>query len=204
MPQAPARISPADTAKLVRAALKRSFPRTKFAVRTDTYAGGAAVRVSWTDGPAVKLVERVTGQFAGGDFDGSIDMAYHIHHWLLPDGSAAVAHSPGTRDSRGAHAPMREWMPHPEAKLVSFGADYVTTRREYSDAFMGRVLAKMRRDGFEWTGDEGPIRDGWPMHAAGCRMVRNDAAIRVEGPYGDRLLLTDVLHRVRHAFMVAG
>ena len=39
-------VSPTDTAKLIRAALKRSFPRTKFSVRTDTYAGGAAVDVS--------------------------------------------------------------------------------------------------------------------------------------------------------------
>ena len=211
-------IPAAETAKLIRAALKRSFPRTRFSVRTSTYAGGASVDVSWTDGPAVKPVERVTGRYAGGRFDGSIDMAYGVKHWLLPDGSAAVAGDAGTLGQSGVHAPEREWMPHPEAKLVRFGADYVHTRRDYLDAFMARVLAKMRRDGFEWEGDEGPICDGWPMHAATCRLVRNDAARRVEGHRaairpegrnaeghfeGGDLLLTDVLHRVRHAFMVA-
>lgn len=196
-------ISPADTAKLIRAALKRSFPRTKFSVHTDTYAGGAAVDVSWTDGPAVALVERVTGRFEGGRFDGMIDMAYGVKHWLLPDGTAEIASDPGTLGQAGVHRPTREWMPHPDAKLVRFGADHVHTRRRYSDDLTARVLAKLRRDGFAWEGDEGPIRDGWPENAGHTRMVRNDAAIRVEGPFGDQLLLMDVLHRARHAFMVA-
>ena len=41
----------AETAKLVRAALKRSFPGCRFSVRSSTYAGGAAIHVSWVDGP---------------------------------------------------------------------------------------------------------------------------------------------------------
>lgn len=201
----PTYISPADTAKLVRAALKRSFPRTRFSVRTDTYAGGAAVRATWVDGPAVKLVERVTDQFAGGRFDGSLDLAYRVSHWLLPDGSAVVASDPGTAAGGGRYAPVREWMPHPEARLVRFGADYVTATRSYSDAFTARVLAKLRRDGFEWDGDEGPIVRGWPEYARLRRPVRNAALERVEAEFGDasHLDLGDLLHRVRHAFMVA-
>ena len=195
-------ISPADTAKLIRTALKRAFPRTTFSVRTRTYSMGASVDVAWQDGPAAPLVEPVTGQFAGGRFDGMIDLAYSVKHWLLPDGTATIASSPGTEGSKGVHAAIQEAMPHPRAKLVRFGADHVMTRRTYSDAFTARVLAKMRRDGFAWEGDEGPIRDGWPEHAAYRRMVRNDAATRVEGPFGDQLLVMDVLHRVRHAFMV--
>jgi hypothetical protein len=38
-------VSAAQTAKLVRVALKQAFPATKFSVRTSTYAGGASVRV---------------------------------------------------------------------------------------------------------------------------------------------------------------
>lgn len=194
-------ISPADTAKLIRAALKRAFPRTTFSVRTRTYSMGASVDVAWQDGPAVSLVEPVTGQFAGGRFDGMIDLAYSVKHWLLPDGTATLAISPGTEGSKGVHAAIQEVMPHPQARLVRFGADHVTTRRTYSDAFTRRVLDKLRRDGFVWEGDEGPIRDGWPENAGHIRMVRNDAAARIEGPFGE-LLLMDVLHRVRHAFMV--
>lgn len=39
--------SAADTAKLVRAALKRSFPGTRFFVRSKTYSAGASIDVSW-------------------------------------------------------------------------------------------------------------------------------------------------------------
>ena len=71
-------ISPADTAKLLRAALKNSFPSTKFSVRTHTYAGGASINVSYTDGAAYDEVEAVAQKFAGASFDGMRDlMEYH-------------------------------------------------------------------------------------------------------------------------------
>lgn len=71
-------ISAADTSKLIRKALKAAFPGTKFSVRTSTYSGGASARVTYTDGPAYEDVNRVAGAFAGGSFDGMIDlMSYH-------------------------------------------------------------------------------------------------------------------------------
>jgi hypothetical protein len=71
-------ISCADTAKLVREALKKAFPGVKFSVRSSTYSGGASIRVKWTDGPETKKVECVAGAFAGADFDGMIDLkSYH-------------------------------------------------------------------------------------------------------------------------------
>jgi hypothetical protein len=75
-------MKPADTAKLVRKALKESFPGVKFSVRTSTYAGGASVRVGWNDGPAPKLVEAVAGAFAGSYFDGMIDYKGSKYHTL--------------------------------------------------------------------------------------------------------------------------
>ncbi|WP_338423309.1 LPD29 domain-containing protein, partial [Xylella fastidiosa] len=41
----------AETAKLVRKALKESFPDIKFSVKSSNYSGGASIRVSWIDGP---------------------------------------------------------------------------------------------------------------------------------------------------------
>lgn len=151
MPHVPTRLT--DTAALIRAALKRSFPATKFSVRSDRDARGSAVHVSWTDGPAVKLVERVVGVFEG----------------------------------RGS------------------GARYVFASRSYSDAFTARALAKLRRDGFEWDGDEGSLVRGFPEHARLRRLVRNAALERHEAAFGDasHLDLGDLLLRVRHAFMVA-
>ena len=67
-------ISAVNTAKLIRKALKESFPSVKFSVRTSTYSGGASVRVAWTDGPTEKQVSRVAGVFEGATFDGMQDL----------------------------------------------------------------------------------------------------------------------------------
>ena len=67
-------LSCAETAKLVRAALKASFPGVTFSVKSKTYSGGASITVGWTDGPTTKEVEHVSKQFEGADFDGMIDL----------------------------------------------------------------------------------------------------------------------------------
>ena len=63
----------AETAALVRAALKESFSDVKFSVRSHVYSGGASINVSWTDGPNTKQVEAVAGVFSGSYFDGMTD-----------------------------------------------------------------------------------------------------------------------------------
>lgn len=75
-------LSCADTAKLVRTALKARFPETKFSVRSSVYSGGASIDVSWTDGPSSAKVESITKQFTGASFDGMIDLkSYHDSEW---------------------------------------------------------------------------------------------------------------------------
>ncbi|NHN89842.1 LPD29 domain-containing protein [Acetobacter conturbans] len=140
-------LSPAETAKLIRARLKKAFPRTKFSVRSDSYSGGGSVRVKWMDGPAATLVESIVGSYAGGRFDGSIDMKISVRHWLLPDGTVRVASNPGTQGSMGYIAAEREWMPDPDCKLVSFGADFVFTSRTISPAFAEKIMARLIRKG---------------------------------------------------------
>lgn len=66
-------ISCADTAKMIRQALKESFPRVKFSVRSHTYSGGASIDVSWWDGPNEAQVKSVAGIFSGAYFDGMTD-----------------------------------------------------------------------------------------------------------------------------------
>lgn len=66
-------IKPAETAKLVRRALKEAFPDVKFSVVTDTYAGGASINVNWTDGPHPRHVEAIAKVFQGAYFDGMTD-----------------------------------------------------------------------------------------------------------------------------------
>lgn len=67
-------ISCADTAKLIRQALKEAFPGVKFSVRSSTYSGGASIYVNWTDGPNVAQVEAVSKTFSGAYFDGMQDL----------------------------------------------------------------------------------------------------------------------------------
>lgn len=70
-------ISATDTAKLVRAALKAAFPGTRFSVRTDSSRGGAAIHVSWMDGPAYDAVAAVARDYEGASFDARIDLKSH-------------------------------------------------------------------------------------------------------------------------------
>lgn len=72
----------AETAKLVRQALKEAFPGVKFSVRSSTYSMGASMRVEWLDGPNEAQVEAVTGTFQGAYFDGGIDYKGSIYHLL--------------------------------------------------------------------------------------------------------------------------
>lgn len=67
-------LSCAETAKLVRKALKEAFPEVKFSVRSSNYAGGASIRVGWVDGPKTDQVEAIARTFSGASFDGMQDL----------------------------------------------------------------------------------------------------------------------------------
>lgn len=67
-------LTAAETSKLIRKALKASFPRIKFSVRSSNYAGGSSISIHWIDGPTTKQVKVVTDRFQGSDFDGMQDL----------------------------------------------------------------------------------------------------------------------------------
>lgn len=80
-------------AKNIRAELKRAFPAVTFSVRTSKYSGGNSIDVSWTDGPATKQVEAITGKYAGGSFDGMTDCYdYKTSPWTEVFGEAKYLH----------------------------------------------------------------------------------------------------------------
>lgn len=148
-------ISCADTAKLIRAQLKKKWLGQKFSVRKRDYN---AIEVSWTDGPTEKAVNEVVMQYKGGGFDGTIDMEYYNTSWLLPDGTAQMAHRDGTT---GSVSPVDNPKPHPEAKRVQFGATYIFTQRSLSEKAerelaeiykekYGKELDKSNRDDYHW------------------------------------------------------
>jgi hypothetical protein len=135
----------AETAKLVRAALKAEFPGVKFSVRSHTYAGGASIDITWTDGPIAEAVDRVAKVFSGADFDGMIDLKTYSDHWLEPDGSVTIAHAQGTEASRGYLPEVINDPPSPSARLVSFGADFIFSNRNRSEAFKADIEAWIER-----------------------------------------------------------
>lgn len=75
-------LSVADTAKLVRKALKESFPGVKFSVRSKSYSMGASINIGWTDGPNARQVEQVANAFEGSYFDGMTDYKGNNYHAL--------------------------------------------------------------------------------------------------------------------------
>ena len=130
-------LSCAETAKLVRAALKKKFPGVKFSVRSSTYSMGASISIHWTLGPTTKEVDAEVGGFEAASFDGMNDLQSNQESWLLPDGTAQLAYRP---DSYGGSIPgFVSDAPHPEAKLVSFGADYIHSSRMLAETWQGEL-----------------------------------------------------------------
>lgn len=66
-------ITTKDTAKLIREALKSSFPGVKFSVRCGTGTGSAWIGVSWVDGPLTTSVREICNRYEGRHFNGMTD-----------------------------------------------------------------------------------------------------------------------------------
>lgn len=107
-------ITCADTAKLLRAALKSQFPGIKFSVRSNTYSGGASIDVSWTDGPFTSEVDSIAKRYEGASFDGSIDLKEYHDDLVWFEGDS-------------------------EPTVVHYGADYVFTSRDLSPAYIEQL-----------------------------------------------------------------
>lgn len=133
-------LSCADTAKLVRRALKREFPGIKFAVRSSTYSMGASITVRWTDGPTSAQVSPVVRAYEGSSFDPMIDLkSYHASELTYLDDPA--------RDGETVH----------------FGADSVSCERSYSETF-ARAIRDHLADKYRHrlaVDDWPPVRQGY-------------------------------------------
>ena len=57
--------------KNIRVMLKRAFPGVKFSVKKDGYS---TININWEDGPISSMVERITGPFEAGRFNGMEDI----------------------------------------------------------------------------------------------------------------------------------
>ena len=127
-------IDTAECAKMLRKQLKKSFPDTKFSVRTRRYAGGSSLDVKWTDGPTYESVKSVVHPYEGTKFDGMIDMEFGIDQWLLPDGTLVFAGTRGTEGSGGLHEAQETERPE-GAERVSTHC-YIFCERRKSPALL--------------------------------------------------------------------
>ena len=62
------------TAKAIKQELKKLFPSTKFSVKSDSFAGGNSVDVSWDNGPRRKQVDEIISKYQYGHFNGMEDI----------------------------------------------------------------------------------------------------------------------------------
>ncbi len=152
-------LSCADTAKLVRQALKAVFPSVKFSVRSKVYSGGASIDVSWTDGPRTKTVEAVAGQFAGADFDGMVDLKVYNTHYIAPNGSPVLGHRPSTN---GSFEEINGGIPDVEGvRRVHFGADFIfCSRRLAQEEWLTEQARTMILSGCKIEGEGRSARFG--------------------------------------------
>tara|TARA_R110000868_G_scaffold350752_1_gene612089 strand:+ start:16225 stop:16770 length:546 start_codon:yes stop_codon:yes gene_type:complete len=66
-------INVVETAKMIRTALKESFPGVKFSVKSSSYSMGASININYVDGPTNAQVKAVISVFEGSYFDGMTD-----------------------------------------------------------------------------------------------------------------------------------
>jgi hypothetical protein len=72
--------SHAATAAAIKTELKSVYPYIKFSVKSETFAGGNSVHISWTEGPTTEEVEKYTSKYQYGHFDGMSDMYEYSNH----------------------------------------------------------------------------------------------------------------------------
>lgn len=132
-------ISYKETAKLIRLALKKAFPKVKFSVRMD----GQSINIGWTDGPTDKMVNNITSAFSGTGVDGMIDMRYSFTSFILADGTVVTGNTSGTTGSGGCVVARMVEVPA-GAREVCFSTDFVFTTRRISDNILSGALATYR------------------------------------------------------------
>ena len=177
-------LTAAETAVIIKTALKSNFPEAKFSVTSKCFAGGSSVNVRWRNGPPENTVKTLVNQYKSAAFDGMIDMKTVRDHFLLPDGSATLAYDPGTQGSTGTHPRVDNshqlaTLP-PGTRRVCLGGSWVTCNRQVDNA------GPKQNDATKWLYDTqdipnptgNPLVDelkGHPVHNYAYRMVYDAA-----------------------------
>lgn len=88
-------LDPKQTAAVIRALLRETFPKVKFSVITNRGSMVSSVRISWVDGPTARYVDALVEKFRAGSFNGMTDSYDYDRGAVieLPGGT----YRPGTR-----------------------------------------------------------------------------------------------------------
>lgn len=69
----------AKCANEIKQLLKKHYPTVKFSVKSDNFAGGNSVDVSWNLGPTSDEIDSLIRKYQYGHFNGMIDMYEHLN-----------------------------------------------------------------------------------------------------------------------------
>jgi hypothetical protein len=123
-----------DVAKLVRAELKRNWDGGKggwkYSVRSDSYAGGSAVRITVPKNFSQEAEQALRQEFhswGSAGFDGMTDSSYSKSHRLCPKHGVSYSYV----GSYFGHNEERFSPCCEHAEDVHLGASYVTVSREW-------------------------------------------------------------------------
>lgn len=142
-------VGAADTAKLIRKALKAAFPTTKFRVRC---ARGGATYIDWIDGPREADVAEVWGPFEQETFDGMQDAR-------VPNPATLFANPDGTYVERrylsGLIIAQRRWSDAVRDALTAKAA-------QIRCGSTGLPISEYDRDGFAYREFAATTYEGTP------------------------------------------
>lgn len=152
-------VSSVDLASLIRLALKKEFPGTKFSVKTSKATFSSSITINWVDGPSTPSVDAFTDKFSTRGFDASIDLSYGKNLWIHPDGTVYPAGTQGTEGSGGYYAAEKFPAKSPDAILLkNVASTYVFCSRVYTEKLIEQARQSIQEkyanwsdfDGFKW------------------------------------------------------
>jgi len=116
--------------KNLRRELKDAFPETKFSVRSSSFSGGDDINVNWTDGPTTEEVEKISGKYQQGNFNGMEDI-YEYSGSVWPNVFGGAKYVMTSRSSsneaylQAVAEVEREWGIKLKVSYTSFNSAYI-------------------------------------------------------------------------------
>ena len=93
--------SQAQAAAAIKKDLKKHFPNIKFKVKSERFAGGNSVDVSWVNGPVVSFIDDIIKKYQYGSFNSMEDMyEYNNTNDAIPQAKYVQTHREYTDDVR--------------------------------------------------------------------------------------------------------